>query len=590
MDREPPATEARFVRAFALTELPEMGCCTVTLEGHVIAVFQTIVGIFAVDSRCPHMGFPLDRGSVKDCILTCHWHHARFDLKSGGTFDQWADDVRVFPVEVRDGAVWIDVAEHDDPIRRRDERLRVGLERDIPLVIGKSVIGLMQSDGGAREAFKIGLGFGTRNRRAGWGSGLTILTCMMNLLPHLAADDRPRALYQGLGAVAEDSAGQAPLFAVRPLPGRSGDIATLKRWFRSFVEVRDSEGAERCIVSAVRQGASAREVADMMFTAATDHRYLTIGHVLDFTNKAFEALDHAGWDFAEQALASLASSYANADRMEESNSWRSPVDLIEILERAFEALPVALEAGRSARQIWNQPDELANAVLGEDPQAIADAMLSALRGGCSPAELGGSVAYAAALRIARFALSNEFGDWDTAHHSFTFSTAVHQALVRAPSVELIRGAFDAAMSVYLTRFLNVPPARIRHANGRAIDSATLLRELPTILDRQQQVDETAATIAAYLHADGKPEALLAALGGAMLREDRDFHTIQNIEAAFRQYSMLAGTHAATDVLIATARYLAAHSPTVRAQRQTYQIALKLSRGGRIFEDGEAAAQ
>jgi hypothetical protein len=345
-------------------------------------------------------------------------------------------------------------------------------------------------------------------------------------------------------------------------------------------------------VSAVRQGASPREVADMMFAAATDHRYLTIGHVLDFTNKAFEALGHAGWEFAEQALASLARSYASGDRMEESNSWRSPIDLIEILERAFEALPTALETGRGARRIPNRPDELTNILLGEDPQAIAEAMLGALREGCSPAELGETVAYAAALRIARFALSNEFGDWDTAHHSFTFSNAVHQALVRAPSVELLRGAFDAAMSVYLTRFLNVPPARLRYINfnGRAVDSAKLLGDLPAILDRQQQVDETAATVAAYLRADGKPEALLAALGGAMLREDRDFHTIQNVEAAFRQHSMLAGTRAATDVLIATARYLAAHSPTVRAQRQTYQIALKLSRGERIFEDEEAAAR
>lgn len=53
------------------------------------------------DNRCPHMGFPLDRGTVKDCILTCHWHHARFDLASGGTSDPWADDVRAFPVTIR---------------------------------------------------------------------------------------------------------------------------------------------------------------------------------------------------------------------------------------------------------------------------------------------------------------------------------------------------------------------------------------------------------------------------------------------------------------------------------------------------------
>ena len=576
------ATQAHLLRAFALEELPQDGCRTVLLDGHVIAVFQTIVGIFAVDNRCPHMGFPLDRGSVKDCILTCHWHHARFDLTSGGTFDQWADDLRVYPVEVRDGAVWIDVAERGDAHRRELDRLTVGLERNIPLVIAKSVIPLARD--AANEAFRAGLEFGTRNRRGGWGSGLTILTCMMNLLPNLEAEDRTRAMYHGLSAVAEDSAGHPPLFTVRPLPGCNSGIGQLKAWFRSFVELRDSEGAERCIVSAVRAGAEPREVADMMFVAATDHRYLTIGHVLDFTNKAFEALGHAGWDLAESALASLASSYANGDRMEESNSWRNPVDLIAIEERAFEAIPAALEAGALVRNSWLGSAELTPILLGEDPRAIADAMLAALRQGCTPSMLGGIVAHAAALRIARFALSNEFGDWDTAHHSFTFSNAVHQALIRATSPELLRGAFDAAMSVYLTRFLNVPPARLRPMNGKVIAPAEILAELPALLDRQQQVDGAAHLVASYLDGGGAPAMLLAAIGAAMLREDRDFHAIQNIEAAFRQYSMLAGDSRRADVLIATARYLAAHSPTVRAQRQTYQIALKLSRGERMFEE------
>jgi nitrite reductase/ring-hydroxylating ferredoxin subunit len=54
------------------------------------------------------MGFPLDRGSVEDGILTCHWHHARFELASGCTFDLWADDVPTCPVEIRAGdQIWV---------------------------------------------------------------------------------------------------------------------------------------------------------------------------------------------------------------------------------------------------------------------------------------------------------------------------------------------------------------------------------------------------------------------------------------------------------------------------------------------------
>jgi hypothetical protein len=65
-------------------------------------------------------------------------------------------------------------------------------------------------------------------------------------------------------------------------------------------------------------------------------------------------------------------------------------------------------------------------LLGEDQRAIADALLDALRGGGAEVELAGDVAYAA-LRIAHFHTSNEFGDWDTALHYFTFANAVEGA-------------------------------------------------------------------------------------------------------------------------------------------------------------------
>ena len=97
---------------------------------------------FALDNRCPHMGFPLDRGSVEDGILTCHWHHARFDLASGCTFDLWADDVPTCPVEVRDGEVWIKPSfGHADPSGHWRRRLDDGLAHNLGLVIAKAVRG-----------------------------------------------------------------------------------------------------------------------------------------------------------------------------------------------------------------------------------------------------------------------------------------------------------------------------------------------------------------------------------------------------------------------------------------------------------------
>jgi hypothetical protein len=183
----------------------------------------------------------------------------------------------------------------------------------------------------------------------------------------------------------------------------------------------------------------------------------------------------------------------------------------------------------------------------------------------------------------RFPTTNEFGDWDTALHTFTFANAVEQGLRRSPSPELLRGVLEAAMSVHLDRFLNVPATRLPAPAPRA-DPDTLLEELPRLLDRQQQVDEAGRLAASFLGAGGEPDRLVAALGSALVREDRNFHTIQCVEAAAHQHQLLAGTDDASLPLIAAARYLAAHATTTRSQRQTFEIARRLHRGENLYED------
>jgi nitrite reductase/ring-hydroxylating ferredoxin subunit len=574
-----------YVRAAYLDDVRKAGRLVVAIAGHTVLLIHENDKIYAVDNRCPHMGFPLHQGTVKDCIITCDWHYARFDLMSGGTFDSWADDLPAFPVQIRDREVWIDLAVRADPLAHYRQRLQDGLEQGIPLVIGKSVVALLKQKEHTAEAFRIGLDFGVRYRQSGWDTGLTIHTCMINLLPYLDVEDRPRAIYHGLAAVARDVSNQPPRFPIQPLPGSDNPdkIPILQTWFRQFVEVRDAEGAERCLASAIRAGASPTQLAQMLFTVVTDHRYVDVGHPLDFTNKALEALDATDWQNAEPVLTSLVAGYTRAARMEESRSWRSPVDLVAILQQAFEELPTAVAEGENQRGVWDDRDRLIPILLGDNAQAIANALLTALRRGCSVVELAEIVTYVAAVRIAQFSTNNDFNDWDSAHHTFTFANAVHQGMRRVASAELLRGVFDAAMSVYLDRFLNVPAARLPKSDQTVENPAALLDELPELLDRQQQVNRVGELVGSYLYSQGKSELLLAMLGKLLLREDRQFHVIQEIEAAFRQYSRLGNSPAGINVLVAASRYLAAHTPTMRSQEQIYQMADRLHRGDRLFE-------
>ena len=571
------------IRAASLSELRATGRLVVHLDGHVVCLFADGDTVRAVDNRCPHMGFPLHRGSLADGILTCHWHHARYDLCTGGTFDQWADDLRTFRTEIEGDDVYVDVSPPPYPVIHHRRRLQDGLQRNLPLVVAKAAIVLDEADQTGADAFGIGLDFGVARRGGGWFRGLTTLTCLMNLAPRLDAVERAAALYHGLADVAEDSSGGAPRIPMAPLSGRLDDPRRMAGWLRRFVEVRDAEGAERVIVSAARGGSPPTALADMLFAAATDHRYLDRGHTVDFVNKALEALDTAGWERAEAVLASLAPQLAFAERMEEANSWRNPVDIVAVLEAAFEELPAAVRDGVDVRGTWSGRTELVETVLAAEPAETLRALLAALREGAAEVELASAVSYAAVTRIARFPTTNEFGDWDTALHTFTFANAVEQGLRRSPSLELLRGVLDAAMSVHLDRFLNVPATRLPDPEPEASPDA-LLEELPLLLDEQQQVDDAGALAASYLAAEGGPDKLVAALCSCLLREDRNFHTIQCVEAAVRQHELLRGTDEEALPLVAAARYLAAHAPTTRSQRQTYDIARRLHRGERLYDE------
>ncbi|KAB1198287.1 MULTISPECIES: Rieske 2Fe-2S domain-containing protein [Haloferax] len=577
------ASSDGFVPAVALDELREAGRELVSADGRTIALFVHEGEVRAVDNACPHMGFPLVEGSVDDGVLTCHWHHARFELSCGDTFDPWADDVLTYPVEIRDGTVYVDPhPELDDPPQVHwSNRLEDGLEQNLRLVVAKSVIGLLDAGVDATDPLETGIRFGCRYRRQGWGPGLTVLTAMANVLPDLDPLDRKRALYHGLLEVGNDVSNEPPQFEQEPLGATDTSFDRLLSWFRENIEVRDPSGAERVLRTAIAAGYDDDDLARLLATAATDHRYIQTGHVLDFVNKACEALDHVGWGYADEVLPSLVRGLATADRKEESAEWRRPIDLAGLLDDTFDELDRFVEFG--AGKTWSRPDDILDPLLGDDPDAIVDTLVEAIRDGATPEELADIVSLAAGVRVAQFATSNEFSDWNTVHHTFTYANAVHQLTKRTDAVELYRGVFDAAINVYLDRFLNTPPAPLPDVNPDANPQAEL-DTLSAAFDAEGRVNEAGRAAAHFLDAGGDPATLRRELGGALVTEDAGFHTYQALEAGFTQVASRPPEEART-LLVGVARYLAAHSPTRREREQTFTIASRLQRGDSVHETG-----
>jgi nitrite reductase/ring-hydroxylating ferredoxin subunit len=570
--------------AGTLDDLMATGHLLTKVGRQPVVVFWHEDRAWAIDDRCPHLGLPLHRGTVESGMVTCHWHHARFDLSSGCTLDPWADDAAGYDVEMRDGdagrEVWVRPRADADPRARLVARLEDGLEDQITLVVAKSVLGLLDLGEPPATIVEVAARFAARNRDGGWSSGLTVLTAMTNVLERLDEADRPPALTQALAFLADDVAGHAPRFSLDPLDGTEVTIGRLGDWYRRFIDTRSGDAAERALATALRTDgddrADRRAVEAMMFAAVTDHVFIDEGHTIDFTNKAFELIGHLGDDSAELLLPTLVHQTAAATRHEELSEWRHPHDLAALIART------TLTAGPG----W--PDDapvaaLARSLLDDDPENVVDALVKAGADGASAEQLARAVAHAAALRIVRFHTQNDHRDWNAVHHGFTTANAVHQAVVRNPTPELLRAVLHGALKVYLDRFLNIPAARPPHADTGSLEG------LAACWEAQGRVEDAGREAWGHLAAGGDPEALIAALGHALLVEDAGFHWFQLYEAAIRQHDAWpAGSDEGRLTLVAFARFLAAHTPTRRETSRVVDIARRLRRGEELFEETPSA--
>jgi nitrite reductase/ring-hydroxylating ferredoxin subunit len=583
------------IRVATHEELKRKGVVVVAGRERRIAVFAEGAAVFAVENNCPHMGFPLDRGTVRDGMLTCHWHQARFDLRSGCTFDLWADDVARYEVWIEDGSVFV----RSEPATRFDmahhrRRLQRGMEQNVGLVQAKSILALLSGGEPVTDIVRHAVDFASSNL-TGFSEGLTRLACIARLNPYLSPQTAYQGLYYAIRKIADEASTSPPRRARDPLMDSGHDLPTLKRWLRQWVQTRHRDGAERTSLTALRLLAPS-QTAELIFTGATERLYADAGHLLEECNKAFELIELLGDDVAPRLVPLLMPSMTGARGEEESTNWHHPIELVEPLRALERRLPDLL--GRTEDPRWMPDGALTDVLLGDDPLAIIDALESSLRAGAPAHRVARQVAYSAALRLARFAISNEVTDWFNPQHTFIYANGVYQAVRRTAAPDVVRGVFHGAISVYMDRYLNVPPARLPSERRGASDLPdtvdTLSRALLTTLDQRANVEHAADVVARYVNLDLPFGALVDTLTLATVREDLDFHSLQVLEAAVNQGRAWAddtdtdsgaGRRAEPlHILVGVARNLAAHCPTRRAGQQTAEIAQRLHRGERVFEE------
>ncbi len=94
----------------ALSDVPLLGARRTTIKGNKIGVFRTDENtVYAIDNTCPHKQGPLSEGIVHDCAVTCPLHNWVIDLQTGEARGADEGKVATYPVEIREGRIFIQV-------------------------------------------------------------------------------------------------------------------------------------------------------------------------------------------------------------------------------------------------------------------------------------------------------------------------------------------------------------------------------------------------------------------------------------------------------------------------------------------------
>ena len=272
--------EPAWTRAIELDRLRASGRATVKLGTKQLALFLHDGAVHACNNRCPHEGYPLVEGALdaESCVLTCHWHNWKFDLRTGANH-YGGDSLRIYPVKVDDaGVVWVDA--RDAPAEERVQQALAQLDdamvdHDAPR-IARELARLDRAGAGPEVAVARAIERSHERLRYGMTHAWAGTEVWLRLRDTL--DDPTERL-----ACAAEALSHIAYDTLREPPFPFAPTQPLARWeapaFLAAVEAQDEAGAASLLLGALVEGRRFADLEPTLAAAALAH-YNDFGHAL----------------------------------------------------------------------------------------------------------------------------------------------------------------------------------------------------------------------------------------------------------------------------------------------------------------------
>lgn len=100
-----------WVDVLAQDDVLEDDVVGVEASGRDLAIYSVEGEVYATDNLCTHGNARLCDGFLEDHEIECPLHQGRFDVRTGKALcEPLTQDIRVYPVKIENGRVWVDVS------------------------------------------------------------------------------------------------------------------------------------------------------------------------------------------------------------------------------------------------------------------------------------------------------------------------------------------------------------------------------------------------------------------------------------------------------------------------------------------------
>jgi nitrite reductase/ring-hydroxylating ferredoxin subunit len=250
------------------------GILAVTIGPRELLLVRDGDAVRAIDRRCPHESYPLDRGEVRRGEITCPAHGWRFDLASGSCRTVGAD-LRSYAVEVRDGTVLVaaDVAPTALELELGAEGVLGALELGRPGLAARRTARLLALGETPERVALLLARYGATHADGGLDPEVAVVADVLELVPYLDADAVALLLADVAAGIAERLARAAPRFGPAPATSFAWAGVGVSAALSAAVADCDAETCEALAAGMLAASVPVSEiVAGLAAAAAADPR------------------------------------------------------------------------------------------------------------------------------------------------------------------------------------------------------------------------------------------------------------------------------------------------------------------------------